>query len=664
MREADRVPLPGAPFLVGVTGKRHLQGRDKAVREAFDRVFDILDRELPRTPKVVVTSLAEGADTIAAEAALDRPGWRVVAPLPFSLPVYERDFASDARARLDALIQDPRVTVLALAPLRRSEGARRYRHADLVRGPKPQPERTLHYEQAGLFIVERVGLMIAVAPSDERPARIGGAGRIIQARLAGFDDKACEICHRSAELLTHGALSDVRSGALWRICLDDPPSDCLPISVELPHGACGDAERDPLLRRESLAVGKALEEINQHVRPTPSAAGATEQLAALREGLSRVQRRMKRRVELAVWTIAGLFAAAIAALETHVALRQLAWATVLSLPYFLCAAAAVALYVAARAGRWQPMAEDFRGMSEALRIQLVAWQSGMTGPKSRVDLRYLHGESGSLRVVRDTIGQLVEGLRLLHKPVAPDAESAERWATGQCHYFARRILQRGASVGFVHAAAWFLFAVGLMLSAGVAAMLWPPAQRIAIAVAEAPLTPTVRLEATGACAALFVVCFAAARWAQQRMRARRDGGVPPWPLRLVGVVSAIIAGLGLGLAALVLTGLVVGHTGEVEPDRVVGQSEELLVLAAVLTTSFAGAIRFVSEKLSWEAELETYEHAHDLFNRAQRRLMQMSPAARRQWLGLVEDLVGEALRESESWLLAHRERPLEPVVGG
>src|SRR6185369_16091064 len=115
----------------------------------------------------------------------------------------------------------------------------------------------------------------------------------------------------------------------------------------------------------------------------------------------RVQRRMKQRVELAVWTIAGLFAAAIAALETHVGLRHLPGASALSLPYFLCAAAAVALYIAARVGRWQPLAEDFRGMSEALRTQRVAWESGVNGPKSRVDLHYLHGERGTLGAVRD-----------------------------------------------------------------------------------------------------------------------------------------------------------------------------------------------------------------------------------------------------------------------
>jgi hypothetical protein len=162
-----------------------------------------------------------------------------------------------------------------------------------------------------------------------------------------------------------------------------------------------------------------------------------------------------------------------------------------------------------------------------------------------------------------------------------------------------------------------------------------------------------------------IACFAAAQWAQHRMSARGHGGAAPWPLRSLGVVSAAVAGLGLALAALVLAGLVVAHTGEIAAERVAAQVEELLILAAVLTTSFAGAIRFVSDKLSWEAELEAYEHAHDLFTRAERRLTQLSPvAAGRQRLGLIEDLVGEALRESETWLRAHRERPLEPVVGG
>ena len=99
----------GAPFLIGITGKRDLKGQEDAVRAALDGTFDIIDARLPHSPKILLSALAKGADTVAAEAALARPGWRVVAPLPFEREVYEGDFPDPASlARLRSLMADPR----------------------------------------------------------------------------------------------------------------------------------------------------------------------------------------------------------------------------------------------------------------------------------------------------------------------------------------------------------------------------------------------------------------------------------------------------------------------------------------------------------------------------------------------------------------------------
>ena len=56
-----------------------------------------------RIRQVLLSSLARGADTIAAEAALARPAWTVVAPLPFSEANYLEDFEPrDAEVRRHA----------------------------------------------------------------------------------------------------------------------------------------------------------------------------------------------------------------------------------------------------------------------------------------------------------------------------------------------------------------------------------------------------------------------------------------------------------------------------------------------------------------------------------------------------------------------------------
>ena len=55
-----------APLLIGVTGKLDLKGADAAVRAALDAAFERLDARCPGTPKVLVSALARGADTVAA----------------------------------------------------------------------------------------------------------------------------------------------------------------------------------------------------------------------------------------------------------------------------------------------------------------------------------------------------------------------------------------------------------------------------------------------------------------------------------------------------------------------------------------------------------------------------------------------------------------------
>lgn len=82
-------------LVIGVTG--HRPGKLNAAR--LDRIaadvedaFRAINARFFERGIVCVTSLAEGADTIAADAAL-KLGWRIVAPIPFPAGHYARDFA-------------------------------------------------------------------------------------------------------------------------------------------------------------------------------------------------------------------------------------------------------------------------------------------------------------------------------------------------------------------------------------------------------------------------------------------------------------------------------------------------------------------------------------------------------------------------------------------
>ena len=204
----------GAPFLIGITGKRDLKGQEKAVRAALDGTFDIIDARLPHSPKILLSALAKGADTVAAEAALARPGWRVVAPLPLPRESYEADFDDpDSLARLRALMADPGVKVIQLPALRvvrahRASAPRGRRRLEMA-----AEERRLHYEQVGLYVLERSALLIGVAQPGDAPSRIGGTERILKARLQGLDVTALDDLETAARPCCSTAVSRTSEAA-------------------------------------------------------------------------------------------------------------------------------------------------------------------------------------------------------------------------------------------------------------------------------------------------------------------------------------------------------------------------------------------------------------------------------------------------------------------
>lgn len=85
-------------FAIGITGHRpHKLNLDRLDHIASDigRVLRSIRARIGNEgpPPVLVTSLAEGADTIAADAAL-AAGYELLSPIPFPAGHYARDFAA------------------------------------------------------------------------------------------------------------------------------------------------------------------------------------------------------------------------------------------------------------------------------------------------------------------------------------------------------------------------------------------------------------------------------------------------------------------------------------------------------------------------------------------------------------------------------------------
>src|SRR5688572_13910338 len=82
------------PLVLSVTGHRDLRPEDRqTIETALNSVFENLKQRYPNTPLLVISQLAEGADRLAARAALAH-GAALTALLPMSRAEYERDFQS------------------------------------------------------------------------------------------------------------------------------------------------------------------------------------------------------------------------------------------------------------------------------------------------------------------------------------------------------------------------------------------------------------------------------------------------------------------------------------------------------------------------------------------------------------------------------------------
>lgn len=134
-----------------------------AVRIAVDRALDGLDGA-----PTAVSSLAEGADRLVARAVLARPGGRLVALLPLERADYATDFADEAS-------QQEFNELLAAA--------------DEVEVISPRPDddasREAAYERAGIAVLERSDLLLALWDGEPGRGRGGTAELVAEARRRG-----------------------------------------------------------------------------------------------------------------------------------------------------------------------------------------------------------------------------------------------------------------------------------------------------------------------------------------------------------------------------------------------------------------------------------------------------------------------------------------------
>jgi hypothetical protein len=162
--DGDHAGTDTGVLRIGVTGHRSFD-RVEVVTAAVDDVLSELHDESERGMEVW-SSLAEGADRLVAERAVDVADAELVVVLPLDVDDYRTDFDSaESSAEFDRLC--------ALA-------------ADVtVTGPDASGSRESAYERAGLAIVDAVDVLVAVWDGEPARGRGGTAQIVAAARTAG-----------------------------------------------------------------------------------------------------------------------------------------------------------------------------------------------------------------------------------------------------------------------------------------------------------------------------------------------------------------------------------------------------------------------------------------------------------------------------------------------
>lgn len=646
------------PILVGLSGKRDLRQRDAAVRATLGVLLAAIERAFPFSPKVLVTGLAEGADMLAADVALSRPGWRVLGLLAFAEADFLDRFENDAaRARFAAITADPRTRRVTLAPL---DAAEPPLSADRIRQEA--------YEQLGLWLAENSTILVGVLPATEPVGtRLGGTSRVLARRCDGEGDAdARAVVCRSAELAPHALLDPFDPRPACLIDLDSPGyGERLSVLVRR-EGRDATLGLDELAMRIALPEALAIEAYNLRAGARAATAWPAQALAAdalagrFRQTLSAVQGRCQAAWKRSVMALALLFFLAVTLLEAFAKFGpDWPFADALGLPhwggagYAALVLAGLALYAVVERMRWQRIHQDYRAVNEVLRVQRAWWAAGLSDIGMRADLLYLQGAVGALRTVRRGAAAMLTWIRLaadLPTENAAAVDGPKGWIPEQRRYFLHRAEQRERDLARIRIASWGAFHLALGLG------LWLAAYGLTGGTFSSGLAKALTPMIWG----IWAVCaFVALVWVVQGRL-----GVPHGEPRLSPIALTMVPGglLLLGPTLYLLAGWLAPGAA--------ASGKTLALVSLVVLLAFAGSIRFMSEKLVWEAEGHAYAEAHARFAQAERELERITAegldakAARLRRQAVVAELGRRALAENEAWLRAHRERPVEPVVGG
>ena len=165
------------PLFIGVTGHRDLSAEEiPDLKKRLNTVIANLQKEYSNTSIVMISSLADGADRLAAEVAIEK-GIGLIAPLPMPQELYEQDFSETSVKQFRNILD--RADMVITLPIEPGSTI------DAIRAGGDSRDR--QYHAVGRFIVEHSLILIALWDG-VTDGPIGGTSQVVRMQLEGVDD--------------------------------------------------------------------------------------------------------------------------------------------------------------------------------------------------------------------------------------------------------------------------------------------------------------------------------------------------------------------------------------------------------------------------------------------------------------------------------------------
>lgn len=370
------------PLTVGVTGHRDLLASEiSRIRLLVRSFLAQLQEQFPDRPLELLSALAEGADRLVAEVALEI-GIRLTVALPMSREDYIEDFQSASSRQEFEELCNRAARVYELPPAAPVE---------LLR--KPGEDRNRQYAQLGVFLCAHSHVLLALwdgKPSNE----LGGTAQVVRFHhddvMVGYAESSSInqqlLADDESDLVYHVVVSRDRpegaplAGLDALTCAWVTTNDEQPRTESLPDRYRKMFERTSVFNRDARAhISQILEEsyplVESSTVELPDDVHAIDRLFCAADWLAIHFQQLTHSTLRLTHGLAFLMGMMFILYSDAIATRSLMFA------FLICFAVAYIVHTSASRGEWHSKYLEYRALAEGLRVQFY-WAAAGVGSES------------------------------------------------------------------------------------------------------------------------------------------------------------------------------------------------------------------------------------------------------------------------------------------